>query len=91
MGKMREVTSEEVENLLHRYLDEAFPNEAERPFVLADRIAVDGDWWTVPVTSPLENSDRFHYYGRLAEVETKILRTERVDIELIPATPSLVA
>ena len=81
--------SHRIHELVQRYLDRAFQDQIERPQIVDD-IAVDGDWWTVPVFSPLERSDRFNYYGQLADVERAIREDEGLDVELIPASPHAV-
>lgn len=87
----RSLTPQRVHVLVQSYLDRAFTEVTERPQILDERIAIEGEWWTVPVFSPLEKTDRFNYYGRLADIEVDIRETEGLDIELIPTNPRIAA
>ena len=86
-----QLTWQRIHVLVQGYLERAFTEEAQRPQILDDRILAEGNWWTVPVFSPMEKSDRFNYYGRLADVEMEIREKEKLDIELIPTNSPIAA
>ena len=93
-------TAEEIHVLARRYLAEEFADDSDAPQILDEEISdkapwweengagwPEGEWWSVPVFSRLEKTGRFDYYGRLAEVEQRILNAEKLDIEFVPVPP----
>ena len=55
--------------------------------VLAEGVRHKANWWYVYVRPSFEPPRRFEYYETLAQVETELLKSEKLIVMLLPSIP----